>query len=260
MASTNSEYFLITLDELEYPSTTLSSNDLFYILQYDTRISGYKSEANKITFNTLNDFIKANNGTSILYNAGLNPGEVLLIPETGTIPNTLLPIANGTTQGIVGEVSENPNILCSNGVLNLNSTININAIQTDDDFIINSKSVIINGETWKGNYKTNSVIEVTNDTIILDENNGDNPYYLVNPNLDNIINFDTSKITSLSEKVYTFKVILISDRGDREINWNTNPSWNTSIKNNKKYIISIDVIPADILGEIIMVPSIINII
>lgn len=260
MSSTKSEYFLVTLNELEFPSTTLSSNDLFYILQYDARSSTYKSDANKITLDTLNEFIKGNNGTSILYDAGLNANEVLLIPESGIVPGTILPAASGITPGIVGEAPGNSNIQCSEGVIELNSTIDIEAIQTDGTFTISSGSVIINGETWKGNYKTNSIITVTDDTIVLDRNNGDNPYYLLNPSTANTVFFDTANITSLDEKVYTFKVILISDQGDREISWNTNPTWTTSIKNNKKYIISIDVLPASVLGEVTMVPSIVSIV
>lgn len=260
MTSANSEYFLVTLDQLDYVSQTINPNDLLYVLQYDPRSSKYNNEANKMTFSSLNAYIKATNGTSITYNAGTNPGEVLLIPTNGTIPNTLLPLANGSAKGISGKGTSD-NIIFTNGIINLNNVLDISGIQTANNFNINCNSLLINGEVWKGNYSSNNILTVENNLISLNLANGFSAYYILSPLVGNdIINFDTSNIELSPNKVYNFKIILIGSNIARNITWNTNPSWITSIEANKKYIISIDVLPKEVLGDLTMVPSIISVI
>lgn len=108
MASTPSEYNLVTLDELTALTAPLSSSDIFYILQYDSKESVYKENANKVTLETLTNYFDSTLGSSSHYNAGVNAGEVLLIPDNGKIPDNLIS-DNFATSTSLNTTNENLN-------------------------------------------------------------------------------------------------------------------------------------------------------
>lgn len=90
MASTPSEFNLVTLDQLPALTDPLADTSLFYVLQYDPVNSVYQEEANKVTLGTVSNYFTKDFGTSVNYNAGTSPNQVLLIPSSGKIPDNLV--------------------------------------------------------------------------------------------------------------------------------------------------------------------------
>lgn len=90
MASSPSEFNLVTLDQLPALTDPLADTSLFYVLQFDSVNSVYKEEANKVTLGTVSNYFKKDFGTAVNYNAGTSPNEVLLIPASGTVPDNLI--------------------------------------------------------------------------------------------------------------------------------------------------------------------------
>ena len=90
MASSPSEFNLVTLDQLPALTDPLADTSLFYVLQFDSVNSVYKEEANKVTLGTVSNYFKKDFGTAVNSNAGTSPNEVLLIPASGTVPDNLI--------------------------------------------------------------------------------------------------------------------------------------------------------------------------
>lgn len=90
MASSPSEFNLVTLDQLPALTEPLADTSLFYTLQFDSANSVYEEEANKVTLGIISNYFKKDFGTSINYNAGTSSNEVLLIPASGIIPDNLI--------------------------------------------------------------------------------------------------------------------------------------------------------------------------
>lgn len=90
MASSPSEFNLVTLDQLPALTDPLADTSLFYVLQFDSVNSVYEEEANKVTLGTVSNYFKKDFGTAVNYNAGTSPNEVLLIPASGTVPDDLI--------------------------------------------------------------------------------------------------------------------------------------------------------------------------
>ncbi len=55
MASSPSEFNLVTLDQLPALTDPLADTSLFYVLQFDSVNSVYKKEANKVTLGTVSN-------------------------------------------------------------------------------------------------------------------------------------------------------------------------------------------------------------
>lgn len=90
MASSPSEFNLVTLDQLPALTDPLADTSLFYVLQFDSVNSVYEEEANKVTLGTVSNYFKKDFGTAVNYNAGTSPNEVLLIPTSGIVPDDLI--------------------------------------------------------------------------------------------------------------------------------------------------------------------------
>lgn len=253
------EYTLKTLDQLEIMSiqsgSALNTSTLFYTLPFEPDRPGYSESAKALTLRSLSGSIKQLYGTSVDYNAGTDPNNVLLLPLDGKVPTGNLPVATGNTPGII---SPGSNMEVTDGVIDIKSDLTgIESMTGTGTLELNYNNIIINGTPF-GNISTiNKIINCESTVINMANSNGSDPYYVVqiNQNSEPVItvNTDNYEFNGCAAKI-NILVIVTSTPADNVLKIGDN--WTLLLEANTRYNISATVLPADITGEIIVLPEI----